>query len=91
MGLLPVVDKETSLTEVKKKAGRGRPSTGNAKTPTERVKALDAALLASGGRVVNRVRLSKEAVDALAVLAELDGSERAAFENSLIERARRIK
>jgi N-acyl-D-aspartate/D-glutamate deacylase len=79
------------LTEVKKKAGRGRPSTGNAKTPTERVKALDAALLASGGRILNRVRLSTEAVEALAALAELDGSERAAIENSLIERAQKLK
>ncbi len=66
------------MTEVKKKAGRGRPCTGNAKTSTERVKELDAALLALGGRVLNRVRLSAEAVHALAALSELDGSERAA-------------
>ena len=79
------------LAETNKKAARGRPATGKAKTPTERVKALDAALLASGGRVLNRLRLSVEAVAALAVLAELDGSERAAVEISLIERAKKIK
>ena len=72
------------MTDTKKTAKRGRPATGTAKTPTERVKALDAALLASGGRVLNRVRLSAEAVAALADLAEQHGSERAAIENCLI-------
>lgn len=76
---------------MKKAATRGRPVTGNAKTPTERVKALDAALLASGGRVLNRVRLSVDAVSALTSLVELHGSERAAIENSLINCAKKIK
>lgn len=79
------------MAEQNKKAARGRPVTGNAKTTTERVKALDAALLASGGRVLNRVRISGEAVAALAVLSELHGSERAAIENSLIISAKKIK
>jgi N-acyl-D-aspartate/D-glutamate deacylase len=79
------------MAEQKKAATRGRPVTGKAKTPTERVKALDAALLASGGRILNRVRLSAEAVAALAALTDAHGSERAAIENSLIECAKRIK
>lgn len=82
-----IIDKAASGAKPK----RGRPVTGNAKTPTERVQALDAALLASGGRLLNRLRLSAEAVEALAVLAKLDGSDRAAIENSLIERAKKIK
>lgn len=83
--------KKIILTETQKPATRGRPPTGKAKTPTERVKALDAALLASGGRVLNRVRLSEEAVSALAALSDLHGSERAAIENSLIYLAKKIK
>jgi len=62
------------------------------KTSTDRVQKLNAALLESGGRILNRVRLSKEAVDSLGYLC--DGyyeSERAAIDDSLIELAKRKK
>ncbi|CAJ0807586.1 MULTISPECIES: hypothetical protein [Ralstonia] len=70
------------MTEIKR---RGRPATGEARTPTQRVKDLDAALLASGGRILNRVRLSAEAAGALQELSERYGSDRAAIEAVLIE------
>lgn len=73
------------MTEPKKPAPKGRPITGTAKTPTQRVQALDAALLESGGRVLNRVRLSPEAAAALSRLSERYGSDRAAIEQALIE------
>lgn len=66
---------------------RGRPATGpspDAKTPTQRVKALDAELIASGGRILGRVRLSADAAQALAYLSEKHGSDRAAIEAALI-------
>lgn len=56
-----------------------------AKTPTERVKNLDAALLASGGRILNRLRLSAEPASALQSLSERFGSDRAAIEKALME------
>jgi hypothetical protein len=71
------------MTEQKR--GRGRPVTGEAKTPTQRVKALDEALVASGGRILNRTRLSPEATAALAALSERYGSDRAAIEAALID------
>lgn len=61
------------------------------KTTTERVQALDAALLASCGRVLHRVRLSVDAVGAPLALAAQAGRERAAIESSLNERAKSIK
>lgn len=48
------------------------------------MKAADAALLASGGRVISRTRLSPEATVALAALTERYGSDRAAIEAALI-------
>ncbi|AEA65983.1 hypothetical protein bgla_4p2180 (plasmid) [Burkholderia gladioli BSR3] len=66
------------------KPSRGRPATGKAMTPTERVKAADAALVASGGRVMSRMRLSPAATAALAVLKKRYGSDRAAIEAALI-------
>lgn len=66
------------------KRSRGRPVTGEAKTPTERVKAADAALVTSGGRILSRTRLSAEATVALAALSERYGSDRAAIEAALI-------
>jgi hypothetical protein len=71
------------MTEAKR--GRGRPVTGEAKTPTQRVKALDEALLASGGRILSRTRLEADAAAALANLATLYGTDRAAIEAALIE------
>ncbi|WP_232357647.1 hypothetical protein [Burkholderia pseudomallei] len=53
-------------------------------TPTERVKAADAALVASGGRIISRMRLSSSATAALAVLKKRYGSDRAAIEAALI-------
>lgn len=70
-----------NLKELKR---RGRPHTGEAKTPTERVRALDEALIASGGRVLSRTRLSPEATAALAGLSDRYGSDRAAIEAALI-------
>ena len=70
---------------------RGRPATGpspTAKTPTERVKALDAELIASGGRILGRVRLSADAAAALARLSQEYGSDRAAIEAALISQTK---
>lgn len=67
------------------KRSRGRPATGKAKTSTERGRAADDALKASGGRIVNRVRLGKESTDALTVLKQHYGSDRVAFESALVE------
>lgn len=66
------------------KPSRGRPVTGKAMTPTERVKAADAALVASGGRVMSRMRLSPAATAALAALKKRYGTDRAAIEAALI-------
>lgn len=66
---------------------RGRPVTGEAKTPTQRAKAFDEALLASGGRVLNRVRLSAEATEALKALSTHYESDRASIEAALIKHA----
>lgn len=63
---------------------RGRPKTGKARSNTQRVKDLDAELLASGGRILNRLRLSAAAAQALADLAARLGSDRAAIEAALL-------
>ncbi len=70
------------MTEVKR--GRGRPRTSEASTSTQRGKEFDAALLSAGGRILNRVRLSAEAAEALQALSEEHGSDRAAIEHALI-------
>lgn len=70
------------MTEVKR--GRGRPATGEAKTATQRVKEMDEALLESGGRILNRLRLSAEPARALAALSKRYGSDRAAIEEALV-------
>lgn len=77
------------MTIAKKAAPRGRPRTGEAKTSTERGKALEAALLASGGRILSRVRLGPEAAAALAKMAERYGTDRAAIEQALIDQAKK--
>lgn len=67
---------------------RGRPATGpspGAKTATQRVSALDKALIESGGRILNRLRLSPSAAQALQHLSETHGSDRAAIEAALLE------
>lgn len=69
------------------KRGRGRPVTGLAKSNTERVGELDKVLLESGGRIINRLRLSPEATTSLALLRENLGSDRAAIEAALLELA----
>ena len=80
------------MAVVKKDAPRrGRPATGKAKTSTERGKVLEAALKASGGRILNRVRLGPEATAALAALSEQCGTERAAIEQALIDAVKKIK
>jgi hypothetical protein len=49
---------------------------------------MDEALIASGGRILSRTRLTAEASAALAALAKRHGSDRAAIEAALIEQAR---
>jgi hypothetical protein len=71
--------------EASTKPQRGRPVTGEAKTPTQRASAFDAALVASGGRILSRVRLSPEAADALRKLSEHYGSDRAGIEAALLD------
>ncbi|MFL9952416.1 hypothetical protein PQR65_03265 [Paraburkholderia nemoris] len=66
-----------------KKKGR-RPLAERASTATERARRFDNALLAAGGRVLNRVRLSAEANAALQALSEGHHSEREAIEYALI-------
>lgn len=73
------------LPQEKPKARRGRPPSGAAKTATERSRDRDAALLASGGKVISRLRLSPAATTALARLAARFSDERAAIEAALIE------
>lgn len=78
------------MTEPKKAALRGRPPTGTAKTSTERGKAADEALVAAGGMILNKLRLSPEAAAALGQLIEADGTARDAIQRALIERARNV-
>lgn len=70
---------------------RGRPRTGTANTATERVKLLDQELLASGGRILNRLRLSPAATIALSNLRSLHDSDRAAIEEALIKLDKRTR
>lgn len=72
-------------THEKPAVKRGRPPTGTAKTATARSNDRDAALLAAGGRVINRVRLSPAAAAALARMAGRFVDERTAIEAALIE------
>ncbi len=76
--------------EAKKTAQRGRPRSGAAKTSTQRGKAADDALVASGGRILSRVRLSAEAAGALAALSKRDGSDKAAIEQALTAAAKML-
>lgn len=78
------------MTEPKKAAPRGRPSTGTAKTSTARGKAADDALLAAGGRIV-RARLSPDAAAALDTLAERAGSQKEALDQALIHAAKAMQ
>ncbi len=75
----------SKAAQEKPKARRGRPVTGTAKTATERSQDRDAALVAAGGRVINRVRLSADAAAALARLGAKFPDERSAIEAALIE------
>lgn len=70
------------------KPRRGRPVTGKAKSSTERGKAADEALVASGGRILSRLRLSPEAAAALVALSERDGGDRIAIEQALVAAAK---
>lgn len=72
------------------KQGRGRKRTGMAKSTTQRVDAHEAALQAEGGERLGTVRVSAEAVQALAKLIEHYGSKKAAVEAALIEHAKTI-
>ncbi|MBK5052922.1 hypothetical protein IQ289_31555 [Burkholderia sp. R-70006] len=74
------------------KKPRGRPPTGNAKTPTERAKSFDEALLESGGRILNRLRLGQEANKALDDLKREYGygSDRAAIETALVKHRKEV-
>ena len=78
------------MTEEAKKALRGRPATGKAKTSAERSKAADEALIASGGRVL-RARLSPAAAQALAVLSTSLGSDKEGIDSALIFAAKNIQ
>ena len=75
--------KKNANVEVPKK--RGRRVTGTAKTATERSKERDAALLASGGKIISRLRLSGEAAAALERVRERFADDRSAIEAGLIE------
>lgn len=78
------------MTEPKKAAPRGRPRTGTAKTSTERGKAADDALVAAGGRILGRLRLSPAGAAALDALVARDGSDKAAVERALIDAAKNL-
>lgn len=75
-----------AVVEESPKARRGRPSTGTAKSSTDRGKAADEALLASGGLILNKVRFSPLAASALTKLVNEAGGERGA-QRSAIENA----
>ena len=79
------------MSEQTKKSNKGRKKSGNAKTTTQRVNALDTALKASGGRILSRVRLSAEAAIALSQLSESKETERTIIERSLILAAKNQK
>lgn len=79
---------EQSLRE--QKTGRGRKPTGNAKSTSQRVGAHEKALQAEGGERLGTVRISAEAVQALAILIEHYGTKKSAVENALIEQAKII-
>jgi hypothetical protein len=64
---------------------RRRTATGKAKSSTERIASMEAALQASGGRVLGTLRLSAEAAAALEVLTERYGTVRMAIEQALIK------
>jgi hypothetical protein len=72
---------------------RGRPSTGNAKTPTDRTKALDQKILSKNGRILNKLRIQSEPAAALSYLRERDGlgTDRAAIEFALLITADLVK
>jgi hypothetical protein len=77
-----ITGEQMAEAEVKR---RGRPSKGDeAKTSTERAKDHDAALIASGGRILNRVRISAEAAEALLLLNTYYKSDRAAIEAAVL-------
>lgn len=76
--------RKLTMTESETPQSRGRPPTGEAKSSNERGKAMESALIASGGRVMSRVRISAEAASALAKLVRKHGTERAAIEYALM-------
>lgn len=78
------------MTATLKEARRGRPATGTAKTSTERGKAADEALVAAGGRILGRLRLSPAGAAALDALVTRDGSDKAAVERALIDAAKNL-
>ncbi len=90
----PPASRTKPVVEDAPKARRGRPSTGTAKSSTDRGKAADEALLASGGLILNKVRFSPEAATALADLVNAAGGERgaqrSAIENAVISAAKKI-
>ncbi|UDM18869.1 hypothetical protein [Vogesella sp. XCS3] len=73
------------MSEEQKKAGPGRPATGQAMSSTERSAKRDKDLIDAGGRVLRNVRLSPEAAKALEALAAQHPSERSAIETALVE------
>lgn len=79
------------MTEEAKKALRGRPATGKAKTSAERNKAADDALVVSGGRVY-RARLAPASNAALSALAvRLGVSDKDALDAALIFAEKNMK
>lgn len=70
------------MTEAKR--GRGRPTTGEAMTSSERAAKRDRELLEKGGRILRNLRLSADASRALARIAAHCDSDRGAIEAALI-------
>lgn len=75
------------MADQAQQSNKGRQKSGIAKTTTQRVNAMDAALKASGGRILSRLRLSANASNALKTLSSTGQTERSIIESSLISRA----
>ena len=78
--------KAKSANEIEHKTTpvKRRVATSKEKSSTERIASMEAALQASGGRVLGTLRLSAEAAAALEVLTKRYGTVRKAIEQALI-------
>ena len=77
--------KKTEIDPGKIKKPRGRVPSGKAKTSTVRSIELEKALIASGGRILGRVRLNKRAAEALENLSKIHATDKASIEFALIK------